>query len=841
MKYFKNKNTKKIIWLTLFFIVYVLLITRFGKYIYGSMLDWNCQHYYIPDYFRKLFYETKNIFPSFAFNLGAGENIYNLSYYGFLSPVIMISYLLPFIPMKLYIQISSIILMYVSVILFYKWISNKVSPKISTVSTILFLLASPLLFHSHRHIMFVNYMPFLMMGLIGVDKYFLNRKKSLLMISTFLICMTSYFFSVGALIAIVMYGAYVYIKLNKKIEVKTFVKDGFKFIYPILIGVLSACVLLLPTFIALLNGRGESSVKTELLSLIIPNIKTNYILYNTYSLGLTSISLFCLVYSIIKLKDEKRLLGIVLSLFVTFSIFVFILNAGMYLNAKVLIPFLPLYILLMALVFENLIKEKSISSFIVFVIIGIYILIFKEKNIYFAVDFILTIIGLIFIMFKKDKKCSNYIFYSLIILTFLSSNIALNLSDGMVLKDQCYDLKSSSELLESIDDTSFYRVSNRNGGLGSANDVININQYKNSIYSSVSNQDYQNFYYNLIGNDVLNRSKGQLSDPKNLLFNTYMSNKYLITSNKIDENGYTLLKSIDGNNLYVNERVLPLGYSTSNIMGLDEYKKLKYPYNVEAIIKNVIVDLPVKGSQYKSDIMEKEFNYSVEKASNITITNNEDYIEIISEDKGNMILNLNEDVKDKLLLIQFELLDSNSCSVGDNSISINNVVNKLTCRSWKYHNKNNQFEYTISDRNINKLNIEFSKGTYKIKSIKTYLLDYSKMMNDVKVSPFIIDKEKTKGDIIEGTITSHEPGYFNISIPYDKGFQIYVDNKKIDYEKTDLSFIGFKIEKGKHRVKIMYTSSGLKQSKIISISGIIVIMATVYIEQTFTKKKTKKR
>ena len=43
------------------------------------------------------------------------------------------------------------------------------------------MCATPLLFHSHRHIMFINYMPFLILGLMGIDLYF-DKKKSWLLI-----------------------------------------------------------------------------------------------------------------------------------------------------------------------------------------------------------------------------------------------------------------------------------------------------------------------------------------------------------------------------------------------------------------------------------------------------------------------------------------------------------------------------------------------------------------------------------------------------------------------------------------------------------------------------------
>ena len=282
------KKNKEDFWfifgITLFIIMFVFIITKFGKYYYGSVIDWNCQHYMIPDYFRKLFYKTKDIFPDFAMNLGNGQNIYYLSYYGLLSPIILFSYLLPFISMKTYIQISSIFLVWLSVLLMYRWMKTKVSTKLAMILSVIFMLSTPILYHSHRHIMFINYMPFLIMALIGVDKYFKENKKSLLIISIYLITSSSYFFSIGAIICVILYGIYVYIKNNIEINFKSFIKDGIKFLLPIITGIMISSILLIPTFLTLLSGRSSSTSSVNLLSLFIPNTNVNSFLYGSYSM-----------------------------------------------------------------------------------------------------------------------------------------------------------------------------------------------------------------------------------------------------------------------------------------------------------------------------------------------------------------------------------------------------------------------------------------------------------------------------------------------------------------------------------------------------------------------------
>ena len=66
-----------------------------GGYLAGSETDWLSQHIVFPEYFRQRFYETGNLFPDFAMEIGGGQNIYNFGYYGLYNPLYLLSYLLP--------------------------------------------------------------------------------------------------------------------------------------------------------------------------------------------------------------------------------------------------------------------------------------------------------------------------------------------------------------------------------------------------------------------------------------------------------------------------------------------------------------------------------------------------------------------------------------------------------------------------------------------------------------------------------------------------------------------------------------------------------------------------
>ncbi|MBQ8824827.1 MAG: hypothetical protein IJZ64_06315, partial [Ruminococcus sp.] len=95
MKLWVKSNILFILGLTISLAVIMMIINfAFPDNVYGALVDWNSQHFSIPEYFRTQFYDTGDLFPNFAFHIGGGQNIYNFAYYGLCNPVIWISYLL---------------------------------------------------------------------------------------------------------------------------------------------------------------------------------------------------------------------------------------------------------------------------------------------------------------------------------------------------------------------------------------------------------------------------------------------------------------------------------------------------------------------------------------------------------------------------------------------------------------------------------------------------------------------------------------------------------------------------------------------------------------------------
>lgn len=777
----------------------ILLIFISGN-IFGSNMDFINQHAVLSEYFREYFYTNHKLIPEIFYNLGAGENAFNFSYYGLLSPVILISYLLPFISMRNYIMGSSIIMLLISIFLFYKWIRNSFDSKYTCLLTLIFMLASPIFFHFHRQLMFVNYLPFLLLTFINIDK----DNKFMIVINIFLMIMTSYYFSVVGIVGVIIY--YLYKNFNNSF------KEKIKIFIPAFIAIALSGILLIPTIDSILANRMTTNTNLNILELFIPNFNYSSVLYSSYALGLFSIAIISLIWLLLKNDKQTKFLSICLLTIITLPIFRYLFNGGLYIRSKVLIPLLPLFILGLGLFLKDLFDNNvSLKKLSIGVIIALIFSLFNFSLVY-VIDLSLT---LILILIYSKIKCKKIIYIPLILL-FITSFIYTNINENYLTIKEYNGLNKSNETIEkTLTDSDFYRLSDL------TNTLYNVNYgdyYKTSIYSSTVNNNYSNFYYDILNMNNNNYNNLIIRNTDNIIFNRLMSVKYVYSNKKLG-NGY---KEI-GHNIYENVLALPLGYASSNIYSLEQFSNLDYPYNLKYLLNGIVAD---NSNGDTENIVEKiEIPIPSYLGDFININNNK----INVEEDSSFTINLGKNLTNKLLIITIEGLESNSCKLGDIGITINGVENTLNCKTWLYNNNNTTFNFVINENDLRYLDVAIKKGEYNISDIKTYTIDmkYFETAFD-QMGNITISDNKVTGDI---NIT--DDGYMTISIPYDKNFHIYVDSKEVEYEKVNTAFLGFKINKGYHQIEVVYKNKMIMIGRITSIGGLLSLV--IYL--LLTKKK----
>lgn len=791
-----------------------IFVLQYG--ILGSDLDWVNQHSVLPDYFRQRFYDTGQLFPDITWNLGAGQNIYNFSYYGLFNPIIWISYLLPFVPMSLYIQITSILSYGASVVIFYCWLKKKCDDRITLACTFLFLLAAPLVYHSYNQLMFVNYMPFLCAAFLGVDKYVEEKKKALLLCSVCGMILTSFFFSIGGLLALGIYGAS---KFTEK-GIKEFLKNSVSLAGVLLHSVLLCGILLIPTAFVLF-GRGGSGSHAE-MAVSLFTVQPMRFLYTPHGVGMSALALIALFDDMIcRRKWQEKFLSV--SLFLIFAIpFVgYVLNGGLYDKGKVFIPFLPLMCMEVAKYIDRIKKrESTFRDILPYLITAIFLI--AGKTFWALLD-----CGVMLVCFLIRKRFSAFplaVWVSCVIL-FCSGWTINKGSDHIIPKEdyeKILDRDTKAEVEEILEkDTGWYRMEEQQGGKKELQDINRIEdsrQWITSMYSSAYNEEYYKFRRETydINEHFRNNMMQAVSD--NPLFLQLMGVKYVIGNHPLA--GYELLEEGENGNLYVNSHAAPIGYVTNEVVSKKNYQTLDFPANQTAFLWKAVTesagddgDFPVMNTcpleileinEEENQIKKTSFGWSFS----------------LSTEKKVSIPMKDVPMTEDLLSVRFQVKNKKD---KDMYIRLCGQTNRLTAKSHEYANHNESFAYTVTLNPENQTaDFIFGPGEYEISNLEVFTGNLSELRNE-KLYETPLKLEKTEGDTLICSVNNKEAGYLITSIPYDEGFEIHINGEKTSVEKVNTAFVGAKVPKGKCTIEISYKAEGKTLGFLYTGAGILLL------------------
>lgn len=809
--------------LTLFFCR--MFVGRYG--IFGAKVDWLSQHSVLPDYFRQQFYATGKLFPEFAANLGGGQNIYHFAYYGLYSPLILPSYLLPFVKMSDYIMAVSITGLTASVLLFYYWLkSRKTDAGTAFILSLMFLLAGPMIGQYSGQIMFVDYMPFLCLALIGVDRYFEQEKSGLFTISVFLMIMTSFYFSIGGMLALVLYGLHRYFEQREecRVTVSTFLIDGLCFVRPMLLAVLMGSFFLVPTALALTGGRSKGQ-NISLASFIIPQITVERFAYSIYGIGLTTLVITVLLTGLLYRKVYEKVLTYGCVIVLAIPVFAYLLNGGLYIRDKVFIPFLPLLCYLISIYLEKCRKRELsfIAGIVPYIITTIFVYIarnqFVSKGIGKSIWKVLLAESILFLIcyvlycalkryHKETKEILMLALPSVICLAVTMNTFYQMKPDRYVSRKLYRDVtgeQNRQAVKEALKDDGYYRTEQKGSDDENAADlnrIWDVEQNITSIYSSAYNPDYHTFRQKTFGLEEPFRNGMMQSVSKNPVFQRMMGVRYIVSDSDVP--GYTLVKKCGTTGIYQNKDAAPVMYATDRVMTEEEYKKLAFPYNQTAFLEYAVVGEHTESSD--QNIMTAYEPVSLKMANNRTTGG--------AEQKT-----IQQEGQKQILFLRFRV--DNAHPNKDVAVWINGIRNKLSAKDHVYYNENKTFTYAVPLKDgEDNISVTFGKGKYRLRHVQAYLGSLPERSELLYQSEIQVDKKQTEDNVIQGTIHVKKDGWFITSIPYDKHFKIYIDGKETEIQKVNTAFLGCKIESGNHEVKIIYHAPGTTTGKVLSLIGI---------------------
>lgn len=855
-----------------------------GRYgIFGAKVDWISQHSVIPELFRQQFYDTGNFFPDFTLQAGGGQNIYNFAYYGLYSPAILLSYLFPLVSMSAYIMAVSVGSLALSVMLLHYWLSRRgFNRKICFGVSLLFLLAGPMIVQSYSQIMFVNYMPWLLLSFLGADRYldFVKiireeaklhpvregvRAHTILIIGVWGMILTSFYFSIGGMLALAVYGLCRYIKMEEKAEGvakvtvwRDFIKAAAGYVFSMGISVLLSGILLVPTTYSLIQGNHIQSGYTW-KDLLFPKMPVEELFCQPYGVGLTTLLLTALLTGLFYRKWQERLLSQISLVLLVIPAFAWVLNGGLYIRGKVWIPFLPLFCYMIAIYIkkqtEKQVNVKISATAYLVTLLFVWHADTKYSFILLAEGIALLVFYLAFCYLVVCRKKKGQELWLLVpSVCFLAVFLTVCMPNKTcILEPEFYKTvtnRSYSRLEQKIEkkmtkangDSGMYRIEEVGNSRFKAADLNRIRgrkQYLSSIYSSAYSTEYQNFRKDTFGVEQPFRNLMMQSVSENPEFRSLMGVRYILSEKNVP--GYRKIMQDGKVAVYENKEVLPMAYVTDQTISDREYDSLKYPYNQTVFEKAVVVQgeeaqavqsIKSEGSKDRQihNVTAQSVKAGTKEVQNVTTGDKKkDDIEklnisgsfwkIRTRKQTQKEITFGRKAKEgEVLYVRFQV-KNHRCGK-DVAAWLNGVRNKLTAKTHIYYNGNTMFTYAVAlNKGEEKAKLLLDSGDYDVKNVEAYMGQSEQIFS---YHTFQTDWKRTKGNRIEGTVKGMADGYFVTSVPYDKGFTVKVDGHTVKTEKVNKAFLGFRIGAGTHRVKITYHSPGKRAGMLISFVGIFL-------------------
>lgn len=334
-----NKSNKKnlILIITIFL---VLVIFMFIKYYSG--ID-------------NSYYDKVGNLNTFIFDLG-NNNIYYYIYIGIFNISTFIVMLFSFINTKYLILVTNIVNLLMSVLLFYKLLkNNRFNYNICFYGTIIFMISY--LSNIFNEVIYLNYLPFLILGLLSIDKFIKENDKKLFIFSIVMIGCTNYKCLLLSNILFLFYYIYKIKNINNK-------------------KILNFILLLI-------------IVNTFLSFIYLPILLYNYEGYiPNYKNEINLLMVFSIIMLLFNKKEKPLLLFLILGL---------ILNYIFKINISV---FYPLYIISTCIILKNIyeLKIRKETIYKLLVCLSIVIILFDNDYINYLLTFILIILLI------KDNK-----------------------------------------------------------------------------------------------------------------------------------------------------------------------------------------------------------------------------------------------------------------------------------------------------------------------------------------------------------------------------------------------------------------------------------------------------
>lgn len=783
--------------------------------IFGSEGDWYSQHVGAAEALRQTMLETKSLLPSWI-GVGGGSNIYDLAYYGLLRPDLIIACLLPNVGMRYIISAYAAAGVVAGVCLFYRWLSLAgLSVKGCLTGAVLFAAGTGF-FHAHHQIIFVNYMPFLILALMGIDRLIRRKRGGLLTVSLCLMYLHSFFYAFACLTVCLLYYLH---RCGLEGEKKLWLRRLPHAALAVILSIAMAGALLLPTALDILStGKeigGYMSAGPQPLDLSLSGL-----LYQPYGCGMTLLALFCLITALG--KKELRPLSIVLLAVMALPAAAYVFNGFLYARAKILIPFLPLLAMVCACVMEDILESRRKPAVWAAALCLVPALFSQWRPLILMDGGILLLWSLAMQVKKLPRRWRSGLCAMLLLVPVCVSMGVSRISEEYLrADDNRQDHFSAGDITMFASDLR-YRYDVLANNYVNSNLLADGSLNKTAMYLSINNKSYNRFYYDTMKNPISLRNRVVLMPSVNCFWSYFMGIRYMEAHADRLPFGYEPVFERDGCVLAENPDVRPMVYGSYDLLSEEDYDNLDEMQRLEALCSRTVVSGSTTESFY-SHMVRMEDTAWLETP-------------LMGGTSGKV--RLPETLEDQVLIIAF---DVEYDGWKDLYIDICGVRNCLSGRSAPYPNENRRFTFVIPAERLKSLDLDLPEQRYGIRDLEVYTMDMAYLGDEDIAEPEMDGTlDRAGGVVFAGELQMERDGFLATSLPWKEGYTICVDGKPAPPEKINTAFLGTGLAKGSHYVTICYSPPGSAAGKLLSAAG-AAGLALMYIGEVILFRRKGKR
>ena len=658
------------------------------------------------------------------------------------------------------------------------------------------------------NIMWLDCLVLLPLIILGLERL-VNENKCFLYCITLGLCIyTNYYIAIMVCISVVLYFIVLIIAYRGTRKPVIYFKKILNFaIYSLLAGGLAAC-LLLPEFYAFTLSASNNIEFPKKLTLYfsILNTVTRHLIDVPVHLGLehypniycgVAVLLLFPLYIMDKKVDLREKIGksvLILAFLTAFNLNIpnFIWHGFHFPNSLPCRQSFIYVFFLLTMCYEAFTHIRSMTTkqlgAALWIAIGIMLFIeqvfavdetYDFTIVYLSGAFILIYALLMVIHIKHDFRVPVVLFitFSLCIIECTinmdSTGIGTTSRTSYLLD---YDAVKTVTSTVAEDDSSFYRMDKKFGSR-SNNDGAWHNYHSMSTFSSTSNGAMEKFLGKLGFEHSFNAYK---YNGATLVTESLFSVKYAISNRILTESPLrTYYTGDDGEFIYKNTYTLPIGYMTYNdTYGWEGSEAIGSGIdNQNSLIKNLT---------------------GISNVFTLTYENSTDAgFEVKPVKAGHLYM----------------ITKNTACD----TVTVTIHGSEYTYKDLKKGGTIIDLGYATPDTSMNAsvYTLETSRFTEAFNILNN---------NSLNVSEFTNNK-------IKGTVNADKDATLICSIPYDKGWSVYIDGKKVETNDIYGAFISVHVPAGEHNITLKYTPVNLILGCIITSLCIIILIGIYFFKR----------